>query len=290
MPLAAAAPVLARISGTATSTIRAKWSGVSVEASRSGWMPDRNSTSDLNTLPMPATTRWSSSASAIGRGPAPAIRLNASSRSKSGESRSGPSVLSARLRPRSRVRRNSATGTSNATATQVAVSMPTRIALGRRCHRSPGRYRCHDPLIRMCVRSTSSPENVISRCLPTDSQRSIVRPVIGESSCTRASGASAVSNPVTTSPASARWRAAAARKIVSPSGTLQHLLVARELPEQDAQAHEDVHVLTLGTRSCSPPLVTAKPASSSGLASGVAVAGMPLISAISQPRWSPGAS
>src|SRR5258705_6368826 len=87
---------------------------------------------------------------------------------------------------------------------------------------------CQEPCIRMCVRSTRSPENQISRCLPRASTRSIVLPAIRRSSLERASFAKTDSKRVTVRPASARLSVRAARKIVSPSGT-------RKLPTPNFQ-------------------------------------------------------
>ena len=146
---------------------------------------------------------------------------------------------------------NSATGTLNATATQSAVSMRTRIACWPRHQRSPWRYRCHDPFMRMCVRRIRSPLNLISRCLPADSHFSMMRPTIGVSTLTRSRCAYAVSNRVTAWPASTRCSDRAARNIVSPSG------IVLQLPSSPCSFSG-----RRGTRSCSPIAVEVKPASS----------------------------
>src|SRR2546425_6454445 len=85
---------------------------------------------------------------------------------------------------------------------------------------------CHDPFIRMCVRSTRSPENAIRRCLPRAETRSIVRPRSGWSRSMRVRWGKTDSKPVTVRPASARWSARAARNIVSPSGIPRVVAVA----------------------------------------------------------------
>src|SRR6185436_11058139 len=77
---------------------------------------------------------------------------------------------------------------------------------------------CQVPFMRICVRSTSPPENRTRRCLPAEWIRSIVRPAIGASSLTRFRAGKTDSNEVTGFPASARCSVRAARKIVSPSG------------------------------------------------------------------------
>src|SRR5688500_16171657 len=64
------------------------------------------------------------------------------------------------------------------------------------------------------------------RCLPAARTRSMVRPAIVSWSSTLASGASAVSNLVTFSPASASCSVRAARKMVSPSGICGSQLIA----------------------------------------------------------------
>src|SRR2546426_1052469 len=85
---------------------------------------------------------------------------------------------------------------------------------------------CHDPLIRMCVRSTRSPEKTISRCLPRADTRSMVRPRSGWSRSMRVRWGKTDSKPVTVRPASARWSARAARNTVSPSGIPEVVAVA----------------------------------------------------------------
>jgi hypothetical protein len=70
---------------------------------------------------------------------------------------------------------------------------------------------CHEPFMRMWVRKSRLFENAIRRCLPADSTCSTVRPAIGASLSTTASGANPVSNRMTVSPASARCNVLAAR-------------------------------------------------------------------------------
>jgi hypothetical protein len=43
---------------------------------------------------------------------------------------------------------------------------------------------CQLPFIRMCVCSTSPPENIISRCLPRELTETMVRPTTGVSTST----------------------------------------------------------------------------------------------------------
>src|SRR6266513_5055335 len=64
------------------------------------------------------------------------------------------------------------------------------------------------------------------RCFPAATTRSIVRPRSGVWSSTRSSLGRAVSNLVTTFPASAFCSVAAVRKMVSPSGNARPHLVA----------------------------------------------------------------
>src|SRR5581483_6699923 len=91
---------------------------------------------------------------------------------------------------------------------------------------------CHEPDIRMWVSRIRSPEKKMRHHLPRASTRSSVRPVMGLSSFTRASGASVVSNLVTILPASALFNARAARKMLSPSGIAACL---RRSPRQGRQ-------------------------------------------------------
>src|SRR5262245_55787065 len=74
----------------------------------------------------------------------------------------------------------------------------------------------------------------MSRCLPTDATRSIVRPVSGASACTRVSAGSTESKATTRAPASAVSSVLAARKIVSPSGMSAHLESHRRRAEASA--------------------------------------------------------
>src|SRR5262245_53625064 len=77
---------------------------------------------------------------------------------------------------------------------------------------------CQLPFMRMWVRSTSPPENRMSRCLPDDETLSTVCVVSGVSTCTRVSAGNIDSKRTTGVPAGARCTVLAARKIVSPSG------------------------------------------------------------------------
>src|SRR5690348_14468437 len=94
---------------------------------------------------------------------------------------------------------------------------------------------CQEPLMRMCVARIRSPEKNMRHHLPRDSTRSTVRPTIGVSSLTRASGASAVSKPVTIFPPNAFCSVRAARKMLSPSGITAGILSFRAVARQSRQ-------------------------------------------------------
>lgn len=155
---------------------------------------------------MPAQTPWSSNSSPIVAAPAARARRITSSRSKGSTRISGPRCAT----------RCSASATSSifgaAKHTATTSSKPsTTVAVhaGSR-QRSPGRYRCHDPVIPMCECSAIPPSNCIIRCFPVASTRSRRRPLSRAIACGRAS--------VTVLPDTRRRRAAAVRQIVSPSG------------------------------------------------------------------------
>ena len=130
------------------------------------------SDSDLMTFPIPATARWSSSASPSGtstRGRAAAARP-----------RQGPAIAPAgpapsAQRPAWRTRSasvsSSTTGASKQTATAASVSSTQTARRAGSRQGSPGRYRCQEPFIRMCVRSHRPSEKPISRCLPASLDR-----------------------------------------------------------------------------------------------------------------------
>src|SRR5438309_4228580 len=102
------------------------------------------------------------------------------------------------------------TGAAKQTTT---TSSKLRTAVARHSgwrQRSPGRYTCHELVIRMCDCSVIPPSNRISRCLPFGSSASTRWPL------RRAMAAGRTS--VTTLPAMRRRNATAVRQIVSPSG------------------------------------------------------------------------
>src|SRR5688500_1418539 len=103
-------------------------------------------------------------------------------------------------------------------ASHAGVVMTMRASIRRARQRSPGRYKCQLPCIRMWDRRKRSPVNSISRCFPRAAAPTTVRPETGGRRSTTASCARSVSNAVTSRPASARCRVRAARKMVSPSG------------------------------------------------------------------------
>src|SRR5688572_295985 len=76
------------------------------------------------------------------------------------------------------------------------------------------------------------------RCLPAARTRSMVRPAIPSWSSILASGASAVSNLVTFSPASASCSVRAARKTVSPSGICGSQLIAERARRESSLDEE----------------------------------------------------
>jgi hypothetical protein len=101
------------------------------------------------------------------------------------------------------------------------------------------RYRCHDPLIRMCVCRVNPSSHTISMCLPWLSTRSMTRPRAGCGPTRR--GASKVTVGL---PTSAMRNAAAALWIVSPSGTTSHYA---PLPNGGCDARGSVEIMTDGT-------------------------------------------
>src|SRR4030088_2728830 len=114
------------------------------------------------------------------------------------------------------------TGAAKQTAT-TSSKLSTAVArhAGWR-QRSPGRYTCHEPVIRICECSVIPPSNRISRCLPFGSTASTRWPLRRAMVAGRAS--------VTTLPAMRPRSAAAVRQIVSPSGKDRPAL----RPEDDA--------------------------------------------------------
>src|SRR5260370_11372165 len=88
--------------------------------------------------------------------------------------------------------------------------------------RSPGRYRCHESVIRMCEWRAIPPSNCITRCLPFGSTDSTRRPFSRAIACGRAS--------LTTFPPMRCRKAAAVRQTVPPPGKDRPALG----PEDDA--------------------------------------------------------
>ena len=140
--------------------------------------------------------------------------------------------------------------------------------------------------MRMCVRSTRSPENQISRCLPRASTRSIVlADECGRSSSTRVSRGKTESKRVTVRPASARLSVRAARKIVSPSGMWKS-----QIPNPKSKSKSPKVTVThcgfgfLGFGSWD---LTTRPASSSAIAFGLCAVGIDVASEIAQSAYRP---
>ena len=165
-------------------------------------------------LPTPASADWRMSASPIGRSPDAAIRRTASAESKPSASTSGPRRRSDWWRASCRAERSSTTGALKHTATASSVASTARARRAGFFHRSPGPYRCHDPVIRMCVRSARPSSKRTSRFFPRASTASTMRP---ERSAPSSRG-SGDAKEVIRFPCSVRPRARAARRIVSPSG------------------------------------------------------------------------
>src|SRR5687768_9017510 len=168
---------------------------------------------------MPATARWSSSAfpsSSAGRAHS---RRTASSGSKSPASRSGPSSVSDRDRRRLASVRSSMVGVLKATATASAVVRTALASLAGRRQRSPGRYRCQEPVMRRWLRSVRPLSKPMSRCLPRGSTLVTVAPTRRDRSGTRRSpGWGCARASVIRRSRSAARSTSAVRKIVSPSG------------------------------------------------------------------------
>src|SRR5438270_7940435 len=157
-------------------------------------------------LPMPAQTRCSRSSSpSVGACERRARPITAS-RSNGSTRISGPRWASGARASRT----SSITGAAKQTAT-TSSKLSTAVARhsGWR-QRSPGRYRCQEPVIRMCECSVIPPSKCISRYLPLGSTTSTRRPFSRAMAAGRAS--------VTTLPSMPPRSAAAVRQIVSPSG------------------------------------------------------------------------
>ena len=88
----------------------------------------------------------------------------------------GPSARAMGWTAAARVSNSSTTGASKQTATAPGTSRTSRARAAGRFQGSPGRYRCHEPFIRRCVRSSRPPSKRMMRFLPTDSTASMVRP------------------------------------------------------------------------------------------------------------------
>src|SRR5256714_3607984 len=146
------------------------------------------------------------------------MRSTHSATSTSSRVRSGPSDPTTGWRVNAVARYVSTTGAEKHTACHPGTSMTTRICceLSRQC--SPGRYRCHDPDMRMWVCSTHPSSHPISRCFPRLSTRSMTEPGDGTMPSSRGAWKAVVAFPI-----SADRRAAAVRWIVSPSGTTTRL-------------------------------------------------------------------
>ena len=165
-------------------------------------------------LPIPASADWRMSASPIGRSPDAAIRRTASAESKPSASTSGPRRRSDSWRASCRAERSSTTGALKHTATASSVASTARARRAGFFHRSPGPYRCHDPVIRMCVKRARPSSKRTSRFFPRASTDSTMRP---ERSAPSSRG-NGDAKEVIRFPCSVRPRARAARRIVSPSG------------------------------------------------------------------------
>ena len=170
------------------------------------------SDSAFQTLPIPATSRWSSSAS-------PSSRLWCSLRrfatipAKSGGSArmSGPRRRALRLV-------SSSTGPFQSTASRLA---PVSTSQGLPCFWAPRSTTCQRPLMRRWLRSTRPPSKLSSRFFPTASTASSLRPSRRSAASTEAARGWGVST-VTRSPTSA-CSLRAARWSESPSGIARTL-------------------------------------------------------------------
>jgi len=121
------------------STSACTCASASAPTAANGLTRQRKSTSDLYTLPRPASARWSSRASATAAARRSRSRCAAAAASNSPASTSGPSWRSSRCRPSAAPRTNSATGILKPTASNSAVPTTTRMSRRARRQRSPGR-------------------------------------------------------------------------------------------------------------------------------------------------------
>src|SRR5919108_1365751 len=148
-------------------------------------------------------------------------RRTASASSNSVPRRSGPSSRNGPDLRRPASDRSSAVGALNATATAFGVSRTTLAALRGSRQGSPGRYRCQEPAMRMCVRNVQPLSKPMSRCLPRASTLVTLTPTRRDRSGTRLSpGRGCARAAVIRPPTSAARSTSAVRWIVSPSGTV----------------------------------------------------------------------
>ena len=164
------------------------------------------------------------------------MRCTHSATSTAGSHRSGPSAA---RRPgwwaKSLAWKVSTTGALKHTASKPSTSMTARMLRVLLRHRSPGRYRCHEPVIRMWVWRMVPSSQPISMCFPRLSTRSITAPMAGRWPFRRGA-----SNPVMTFSSSAARSAVAVRWMVSPSGTAPRL---RGPEDQTSVAVDETHPL-----------------------------------------------
>ena len=130
-------------------------------------------TSDLNTLPIPAATRWSRSATASSvPASSDASRATTASRSTSGVAEVGPEAVEHARRARRSLARCRRRGAARRSAPRSTPRSCRRRRARRRarCARAgatvrPGAYTCHAPVICMCVCSTCPSEKCIEQVL-----------------------------------------------------------------------------------------------------------------------------
>ena len=119
-----------------------------------GSTPSRNRVSDLYTLPMPHSASCLRRATPMGSSGRATKRRVISSKSGSSASRSGPKRDKNRCHLSWRAVSSSTTGALKHTATCRGVWIARLACRCGRRHDSPALYRCHEPVIRMCVYRT----------------------------------------------------------------------------------------------------------------------------------------
>ena len=198
-----------RISRAAASTALRSSSSESSRRRDHGDSFTSHSASAFHMFPIPATSRWSSSASPSSRVWSVARRLRTIASSSNGSSStSGPSRRATSPVPSSRI------GPFQSTPSCVA---PRRTSHGRPTRFAPRGSSRQRPVMRRWLRSTAPPSKRSSRFLPTASTDSSRRPSSRSAIPFTAARGCGVSTS-TRSPTSGCKRAAA-RRSESPSGT-----------------------------------------------------------------------